>query len=37
MPAYGSLLDDTEIWQLTVLLKNADEPLPDPETNILTK
>jgi mono/diheme cytochrome c family protein len=37
MPAFGTLLDDTEIWQVTVLLKNADQPLPDPVTNILTK
>jgi thiosulfate dehydrogenase len=37
MPAYGSLLSDTQMWQVSVLLKNADQPLPDPVEKILTK
>jgi mono/diheme cytochrome c family protein len=35
MPAYSSILTDTEIWQVSVLLKNADQPLPDPVEKIL--
>jgi len=37
MPAFNPILTDAEMWELTVLLKNADQPLPDPVTNILTK
>ncbi len=38
MPAYGTLLDDTEIWQLTVLLKNAERAhSPTPSQKILTR
>lgn len=28
MPAYKQILSDTEIWQVTLLLANADKPLP---------
>jgi len=35
MPAYGRVLTDTEMWQVTLLLKNADQPLPDPVLRIL--
>jgi thiosulfate dehydrogenase len=28
MPAYDKILTDTQIWQVTVLLANADKPLP---------
>jgi len=37
MPAYSSVLTDTQIWQVSILLKNADQPLPDPVEKILTK
>ena len=37
MPAYSSMLTDTEIWQVSVLLKNADQPLPDPVEKILAQ
>ena len=37
MPAYNSILTDTEMWQVSILLKNADQPLPDPVEKILTK
>ena len=37
MPAYGTILTDTEIWQVSILLKNADQQLPDPVEKILTK
>jgi thiosulfate dehydrogenase len=37
MPAYTTVLTDTEMWQVSVLLKNADQPLPDPVEKILTK
>jgi mono/diheme cytochrome c family protein len=36
MPAFSHILSDTQMWQLTLLLKNADQPLPDPVTKILT-
>ena len=35
MPAYGHLLSDTQMWQVSLLLKNADKTLPDPVTQIL--
>ena len=28
MPAYADLLTETQMWQVSVLLKNADKPLP---------
>jgi thiosulfate dehydrogenase len=28
MPAFNSLLNDTQMWQVSVLLANADKPLP---------
>jgi mono/diheme cytochrome c family protein len=36
MPAYGHILSDTQMWQVTLLLKNADQQLPDPVMKILT-
>ncbi|QHN02492.1 cytochrome c [Granulicella sp. WH15] len=35
MPSYQHLLSDTQMWQVTLLLKNADQPLPDPVQQIL--
>lgn len=35
MPAYARVLTSTQIWQLALLLKNADGDLPDPVVNIL--
>jgi thiosulfate dehydrogenase len=35
MPAYGHLLSDTQMWQVSLLLKNADKELPNPVTRIL--
>ena len=35
MPAYNHILSDTQMWQVTLLLKNADKSLPDPVTQIL--
>lgn len=35
MPAYNHVLTDTQIWQVSLLLKNADQPLPDPVMQIL--
>jgi thiosulfate dehydrogenase len=37
MPAYKNVLTDTQMWQVTLLLKNADQPLPDPVMKILTE
>ena len=37
MPAYGHVLTDTQSWQIALLLKNADQPLPDPVREILAK
>ncbi len=36
MPAYEKVLTDTQMWQVTLLLKNADQQLPDPVMRILT-
>lgn len=36
MPAFNHVLSDTQMWQVTLLLKNADQQLPDPVTKILT-
>ena len=35
MPSYKSLLTDTEIWQVSQLLANADKPLPPGALEIL--
>lgn len=35
MPAYAHILTDTQIWQVALLLKNADGDLPDPVVSIL--
>ncbi len=36
MPAYNHVLSDTQMWQVALLLKNADQQLPDPVMKILT-
>jgi hypothetical protein len=36
MPSYDHVLTDTQMWQVTLLLKNADQQLPDPVIHILT-
>jgi thiosulfate dehydrogenase len=36
MPSYSKVLSDTEMWQVSLLLKNADKELPQPVTEILT-
>ncbi len=36
MPSYSHVLSDTEMWQVSLLLKNADKELPTPVTQILT-
>jgi thiosulfate dehydrogenase len=36
MPSYSKLLSDTEMWQVSLLLKNSDQPLPDPVMRVLT-
>jgi len=36
MPSYRKVLSDTEMWQVSLLLKNADKELPDPVMQILT-
>lgn len=35
MPAFNHVLSDTQMWDVTLLLKNADQPLPDPVMKIL--
>jgi thiosulfate dehydrogenase len=35
MPSYAQVLSDTQIWQVSLLLKNADKELPGPVTQIL--
>lgn len=36
MPAFDHVLTDTQMWQVTLLLKNADQQMPDPVMKILT-
>lgn len=35
MPAYKDTLNDTQMWQVTLLLANADKPLPPEAVSIL--
>ena len=35
MPAFGHIYTDAQMWQMALLLKNADQPLPDPVLNLL--
>ncbi len=35
MPSFQHILTDTQMWQVSLLLKNADQPLPEPVTKIL--
>ncbi|HZY63233.1 MAG TPA: cytochrome c [Edaphobacter sp.] len=37
MPAFNHILTDTQMWQVSLLLKNANTELPDPVMQILTK
>ena len=37
MPAYQHLYTDLQVWQLALLLHNADQPLPDPVTQRLNR
>ncbi|HEX4020442.1 MAG TPA: cytochrome c [Acidobacteriaceae bacterium] len=37
MPAFGQVLTPTEIWQVSLLLANADKPQPQPVMDILSK
>src|ERR1700733_7002538 len=35
MPSYSKVLSDTQMWQVSLLLKNADKELPTPVSQIL--
>lgn len=35
MPSFNQTLSDTEMWQVTLLLVNADKPFPDSAINLL--
>jgi hypothetical protein len=35
MPSYEHLYSTAEMWDVSLLLKNADQPLPDPVMKIL--
>jgi thiosulfate dehydrogenase len=35
MPAFGKLLSQTEMWQVSLLLANADKPIPDAAMNLV--
>ncbi len=37
MPAFGKILNQTQMWQVSLLLKNADKPLPAGATLLTTK
>ncbi len=36
MPAFNHILSDTQMWQVSLLMANADKPMPDPVMKILT-
>ncbi|HEY0785453.1 MAG TPA: cytochrome c [Acidobacteriaceae bacterium] len=35
MPGYAKVLNETQMWQVTVLLAHANQPLPDPVLSLL--
>lgn len=35
MPAFNRTLNETKMWQVTILLANADKPMPDSVTSLL--
>lgn len=37
MPSFDNILSSTQMWQVTILLANADKPLPQPAMDILAK
>lgn len=37
MPAFSKFLSETEIWQVSLLLANADKPLPDAAKSLVTQ
>jgi mono/diheme cytochrome c family protein len=37
MPAFQHLYTGTQMWDVALLLKNADQPLPDPVMKLLTQ
>jgi mono/diheme cytochrome c family protein len=37
MPAFNKSLSETEMWQVSLLLANADKPLPDAATSLVTE
>ena len=37
MPSYNHVLNDTQMWQVSLLLKNANQELPDPVKKILAE
>jgi thiosulfate dehydrogenase len=37
MPSYQNILSTDEMWDVSLLLKNADQQLPDPVVSLLTK
>ena len=37
LPSFHKILSRDELWAVSPLLKNADQPFPDPVLNILTK
>ncbi len=37
MPAFGKTLSETEMWQVTLLLANADKPLPESAKSLVTQ
>jgi thiosulfate dehydrogenase len=37
MPSFEHILSSDEMWDVALLLKNADQQLPDPVLNVLTK
>jgi hypothetical protein len=35
MPSYKQVLTDTQMWQVSLLLANADKPMPQAATDLL--
>lgn len=35
MPSFQHIYSETQMWQIALLVKNADQPLPDPVTRLL--
>ena len=37
MPSFNQILTSTQMWQVSLLLANADKPMPQPVMDIISK